>query len=73
MEGLDNMHPIRELWCLYLNCPKKNLMVAQGTSIQESKYAKCKEHDKVQFSCVYLARIFDGKKTLLCSQFIEAI
>lgn len=45
MEGLGNMHCIRELCYLYLNYPKKNLLVAQDTSIQESKYAKRKEHD----------------------------
>lgn len=45
MEGLDNMHCIGGLCYFYLNYPQKNLLVAQDTSIQESEYAKHKEHD----------------------------
>lgn len=39
------MHSVRALHYLYLNYLKKNLLVAQDTSIQEGKCTKHKEHN----------------------------
>lgn len=74
MESLGNIHGTGELHYLYLIYPKKNLLVAQDASPQESKYARHKEHDAwgaVQL-CSRSVNVWWEEDTLFCSQLIEA-